>query len=157
MRQIDNRAAAPVNAAPRWPAGYIEVLRQAGAADKTVPYCLQWVRQFFAENPGRRRRDLGRKEIEAFLSALAARPGVTNWRVQQARDSLELYSPEQFRGIALEPRPDVPTPHDLSPAASPPATSASASESPSNGAPLAQVIQASSACYDAGAKGSRRM
>lgn len=46
MRQNDRRAAAPLNAEPRWPAGYIEVLRQAGAKDKTVPFCLQWVRRF---------------------------------------------------------------------------------------------------------------
>ena len=116
MRQTEGRAAAPLNAEPRWPAGYVEVLRQAGAQEKTIPYCLGWVRRFFAENPGRRRRDLGRMEIECFLRGLAARPSVTNWHIQQARDSLELYY-EQFRGIALEPRPDVPASHAPSPGA----------------------------------------
>ena len=81
MRQSDSRAASPFNTEPRWPAGYIQVLREVGAQEKTIPYCLGWVRRFFAENPGRRRRELGRAEIELFLSGLAARPGVTNWRV----------------------------------------------------------------------------
>jgi hypothetical protein len=116
MRQDGVRAAAPVNPAPRWPAGYIEALREAGAKEKTIPYCLGWVRRFFAEHPGRSRRDLGRQEIEAFLGGLAAEPGVTNWRVQQARDALELYY-GQFRGIALDPRPLTPTCHGVPPAA----------------------------------------
>ena len=84
MRPDDNRAAAPVNAEPRWPAGYIDVLRQAGAQEKTIPYCLGSVRRFFAENPGRRHRDLSRQEIEAFLRQVAARPQVTNWQVHPA-------------------------------------------------------------------------
>jgi hypothetical protein len=78
----DRQAAAPLNTEPRWPEGYIRVLREAGAQEKTIPYCMGWVRRFFAENPGRRRRDLGRTEIEVFLSGLAARQGVTNWLVQ---------------------------------------------------------------------------
>ena len=43
--------------------------------------------------------------IEAFLRKVAARPNVTNWQVQQARVSLEIYY-ERFRGIALAPRPN---------------------------------------------------
>jgi hypothetical protein len=70
MRQPDVRATAPVNAEPRWPAGYIE------------------------------------------LSALAARPSVSNRQVQQARDSLELYF-EQFRGIALAPRDATRPQHEM--------------------------------------------
>jgi hypothetical protein len=124
MRQDGNRAAAPLNTEPRWPEGYVRVLRETGAQEKTIPYCQGWVRRFFAENPGRRRRDLGRTEIEVFLSGLAVRPGVTNWHVQQARDSLELYY-EQFRGIALDPRPDVPVPH-----AGPPVTAKTAPPAP---------------------------
>ena len=72
MRQTEVRAAAPVNAAPEWPAGYIAVLREAGTKEKTIPYCLGWVRRFFAAYPGRSRRALGRQEIEAFLGSLAA-------------------------------------------------------------------------------------
>jgi integrase len=82
------------------------VLREAGAQEKTIPHCVAWVRRFFARHPGRRRRDLGRTEIEAFLAETAQRPGVSNWQVQQARDALELYY-EQFRGIALRARPDA--------------------------------------------------
>jgi len=97
---------APANPAPQWPSGYIEVLREVGAQEKAIPFCIRWVRGFFAEHPGRRRRDLGRAEIEAFLRTVAARPNVTNWQVQQARESLEVYY-ERFRGIALAPRPDA--------------------------------------------------
>lgn len=114
MRQADNQAAAPLNTEPRWPAGYVDVLRQAGAQEKTIPYCIGWVRRFFAENPGRNRRDLSRAEIETFLSGLLRRPEFTNWHIQQARNALELYY-EQFRGIALAPRPDVPIPHEDAP------------------------------------------
>jgi integron integrase len=108
MPHVTRKAAAPVNSEPTWPAGYVAVLREAGAKDVNIQYCVSWVRRFFAENPGRRRRDLGRKEIETFLSGLAARAQVTNWQVQQARNAVELYY-EQFRGIPLEPRPDLST------------------------------------------------
>jgi integron integrase len=60
-----------------------------GAQEKTIPFCVRWVRSFFAEYGGRRRRDLGRGEIEAFLRKVACRPGVANWQVQQAREALE--------------------------------------------------------------------
>jgi len=108
MHQVTRKAVAPANPEPKWPAGYMAVLREAGAKDVTIQYCVSWVRRFFAENPGRQRRDLGRKEIETFLSDLAARAQITNWQIQQARDALELYY-EQFRGIPLEPRPDLST------------------------------------------------
>lgn len=94
---------APRNDSPRWPEGYVEVLREAGAIEKTIPYHLAWVRSFFARFPGRRRRDLGREEIETFLSELSLRPKVTNWQLAQARTALEVYY-EQFRGISLDPR-----------------------------------------------------
>lgn len=97
---------APTNPAPQWPSGYIEALREVGAQEKAIPFCIRWVRGFFAEHRGRRRRDLGRTEIEAFLKKVAARSDITNWQVQQARESLEVYY-ERFRGIALAPRPDA--------------------------------------------------
>jgi hypothetical protein len=81
------------------------VLREAGAQKKNIPHCVAWVRRFFAKHPGRRRRDLGRTEIEAFLAETAQHPGMSNWQVQQARDALELYY-EQFRSITLKARPD---------------------------------------------------
>jgi hypothetical protein len=115
MGQNEPRAAAPVNAEPCWPAGYMAVLREAGAQEKAIPYCVGWVQRFFAGHSGRRRPDLGRGEIEAFLAEVARHPGVSNWQVQQARDALELYY-EQFRGIALEPRPETPTAHGVPPA-----------------------------------------
>ena len=40
---------APVNPAPQWPAGYVEALREAGAQEKAIPFCIRWVRGFFAE------------------------------------------------------------------------------------------------------------
>ncbi len=120
MRQNQPPVAAPLNPNPKWPEGYIEALRNAGAQEKYIPYCLTWVRRFFAANPGRRRRDLGRTEIETYLHNVATRPDVSNWQVQQARNALELYY-EQFRGIALAPRPDAPV--QAFPSASPLVTS----------------------------------
>ena len=106
MPQTTRRGVAPLNLQPRWPEGYLTVLREAGAQEKNIPHCVAWVRRFFAKHPGRRRRDLGRTEIEAFLAETAQRPGVSNWQVQQARDAIELYY-EQFRGIVLRERPDL--------------------------------------------------
>ncbi len=91
------------------------VLREAGAKEKNIPSCIGWVRRFFARFPDRRRRDLGRKEIETFLAETAARPGTSDWQVQQARDALGLYY-AKFRGIALEPREFLPAnSHEPSP------------------------------------------
>jgi hypothetical protein len=105
---------APTDPSPKWPDGYVAVLREAGAQEKNIPYCVGWVRRFFGRFPGRRRRELGRAEIETFLSETAAHPGISNWQVQQARDALELYY-AKFRGIALEPREFVPDNHTPSP------------------------------------------
>ena len=60
-----------MNPEPKWPAGYGVALREAGAQEKTIPFCLNWVRGFFARHPGRSRRGLGRAEIEAFLAEVA--------------------------------------------------------------------------------------
>ena len=106
-RRVDipqSRTTAPVDPTPKWPSGYTEALREVGAQEKTIPFCIRWVRSFLAQYPGRRRQDVGRAEIEAFLSKAAARPNVRNWQVQQAREALEVYY-ERFRGIALARRP----------------------------------------------------
>ena len=103
MRQEGSRTVAPLNEEPRWPEGYLAVLREAGAIEKQLPYYVAWVRRFFARYPGRRRRDLGRAEIEAFLLASSREKGITNWRLAQGRAALELYY-ERFRGIGLAPR-----------------------------------------------------
>lgn len=112
MPQSNCLTTAPMNSAPKWPEGYVEVLREAGAQEKTIPFCIGWVRRFFAAHPGRQRRDLGRTEIEAFLTEVATNSGTGNWQVQQARDAIELYY-ERFRGIALEPRDGVPKSHTI--------------------------------------------
>jgi len=116
MDQSALQVTAPNDPDPRWPDGYMAVLREAGAQEKNIPYCVGWVRRFFARFPGLRRRDLGRAEVETFLSETAAHPGVSNWQVQQARDALELYY-AKFRGIALEPREAVPVSHEPNPPA----------------------------------------
>ncbi len=153
MRHDGYRAAAPLNTEPRWPEGFVEVLREAGAQEKTIPYFVGWVRRFFAENPGQRRRELGRTEIETFLSGLVARPDMTNWRIQQARDALELYY-ERFRGIVLDPRPDAPTSHVVAPpapAAGKPATAEALRMPPPSAAtpPARQMARRTSTPYDA--------
>jgi len=105
MRQPGFQTTAPLDPEPKWPDGYIDVLRRAGAQEKNIPYCVSWVRSFFARYPGRPRRLLGRDEIEAFLCETARHPGVSNWQVQQARNAIETYY-EKFRGIPLAPRTD---------------------------------------------------
>ena len=105
MRQPDRRSVAPLNPTPKWPEGYVAVLRDAGAVEKTIPFLVTWVRRFFARFPGRIRRELGRAEIEMYLGETSRRGEVSNWQLAQARAALELYY-EQFRGIALAPRPD---------------------------------------------------
>lgn len=114
MRQSARRGVAPLNTNPKWPEGYVATLREAGAQEKTLPFLVTWVRRFFARFPGRSRRTLGRGEIETFLSEMARRNDISNWQIAQARDALELYY-EQFRGIALAPRPDHVLPTTPSP------------------------------------------
>jgi site-specific recombinase XerC len=38
---------------------------------------------------------LGRKEIENYLSQIAKEPGMSSWRVEQARQALEWYYEQQ--------------------------------------------------------------
>ncbi len=103
MRQPQPQTTAPLDTDPKWPDGYIEALRRAGAHEKNIPYCVSWVNRFFQRFPNRPRRKLGRIEIEEFLFETAQRLGVSNWQVQQARNSVETYY-EKFRGIPLLPR-----------------------------------------------------
>ena len=105
MRQPELQTTAPLDQSPKWPEGYIEALRQAGAHEKNIPYYISWVRKFFARYPDRPRRELARGEIEAYLAEMARCPGVSNWQVQQARNAIETYY-EKFRGIPLSPRTD---------------------------------------------------
>ena len=103
MRQDISCVTSPNDPTPKWPEGYIEVLREAGAKEKNIPYCIGWVQRFFSKYPSRSEDELGRIEIEGFLSEIAAHPGIGNWQIQQARNALELYY-EKFRGLALSPR-----------------------------------------------------
>lgn len=106
MDQTSFKVTAPNNPDPQWPEGFVAVLREAGAKEKSIPYCLDWVRRFFKRFPDRARRDLGRTEIEIFLSETATQAWISNWQVQQARDALELYY-AKFRGISLDSRDTV--------------------------------------------------
>ena len=108
MPQNTPVVTAPRDPAPIWPEGFVRVLRDAGAQEKNIPYCIGWVQRFFSKHPGRAEHELGRTDIEGFLSEIAAHPGINNWQVQQARNALELYY-EKFRGIALSPRNGFPT------------------------------------------------
>ena len=103
MPQSTLIATSPRDPAPKCPEDFVRVLRDAGAQEKTIPYCIGWVQRFFSKHPGRAEHELGRTDIEGFLSEIAAYPGISNWQVQQARNALELYY-EKFRGIALSPR-----------------------------------------------------
>ena len=86
---------------PRWPQGYFQVLEEMGVETRHRGFYAHWVRQFFNRCKGRRRRrNLGRNDMEMFLNMLAEDPGVQDWQIAQAHDALEIYY-EQFRGIAL--------------------------------------------------------
>ena len=67
MPQTTRRGVAPLNPQPRWPEGYLTVLREAGAQGKTIPHCVAWIRRFFAEHPDRRRRDLGLSQKQILI------------------------------------------------------------------------------------------
>lgn len=67
MPQTTRRGVAPLNPQPRWPEGYLPVLREAGAQGKTIPHCVAWIRRFFAEHPDRRRRDLGLSQKQILI------------------------------------------------------------------------------------------
>ena len=99
-QHIERGRVAPLNPDPRWPAGYFEVLEALGVAERQRRFYAHCVRQFFQRHQGRRPRDFGRVEIEAFLRALTDDPAVADWQVAQARDAVEVYY-EEFRGIAL--------------------------------------------------------
>ena len=104
-RRVEDGRVAPLNPNPRWPQGYFQVLEEMGVQERRRGFYAHWVRQFFNRCQGdRRRRDLGRDDMEAFLAALVEQSGVADWQVAQARDALEIYY-EQFRGIALDPAP----------------------------------------------------
>ena len=98
--------AAPTDPSPKWPEEYVAVLREANALDKLIPYYVGWVRRFFSPFPVRRWRELGRAEIETFLSETAVRPGISNSHVEQTRDAMELYY-TKFRGPPLPLRESV--------------------------------------------------
>jgi len=102
-RRTMSRAVGDFNPNPQWPQGFFQVLEEMGVEERRRGFYAHWVRQFFNRRKGsRRRRDLGRRDIEAFLRMLAEQAGVADWQVTQARDALEIYY-EQFRGITLGP------------------------------------------------------
>ena len=97
---------APVNTNPRCPQGHFQLLEALGLEKQQHSLQAYRVRRFFNQfQRNRRRRDLGRTEIEAFLQRLTSDPDATNWQVKQALDTLKIYQ-EQFRAISPSPLPD---------------------------------------------------
>ena len=69
-QQLKRGQVAPFNPDPRWPTGYFEVLEKLGVEERRRPFYAHWVRQFFNHQQKRKqRRDMGRREIEAFIQA----------------------------------------------------------------------------------------
>ena len=73
-QQLKRGQVAPFNPNPRLPTGYFQVLEELGVEEPRHPFYAHWVRQLFNRQKKRkRRRDLGRGEIEAFIQALTSR------------------------------------------------------------------------------------
>jgi len=67
-QQLKRGQVAPFNPNPKWPTGYFQVLEELGVEARRQPFYAHWVRQFFNRQQNRKqRRDLGRREIEAFI------------------------------------------------------------------------------------------
>jgi len=101
IQQKGRTADSPCDRHPQWPQGYIEILADMDVEERRRPFYVHWVRKFFRQYPGRRRKDLGRGEIESFLEILGPQEGAADWKVAQARKALEIYY-VRFRGIALD-------------------------------------------------------
>lgn len=91
-----------MNPDPKWPDGYFLALENMGIKNRYWRFYTYWLHLFFSKYPARRRRDLGRVEIENFIHHLNGDSGIADWQVLQARDAVEIYY-ERFRGIALDP------------------------------------------------------
>ncbi len=106
MRQQTQKRLISVSAYnpnPQRPEGYFDVLHEAGVHRDFFQLYANWVRSFFAKNPGRARRSLGAKEIAAFLNELGPEKSDSATQRLQAREALILYC-EKFRGIPLVKR-----------------------------------------------------
>lgn len=72
VRRAAGGAVAEFNPNPRWPQGYFQVLEEMGVEERRRGFYAHWVRQFFNRCKGRRRRrDLGRADIDSFLRMLS--------------------------------------------------------------------------------------
>jgi integron integrase len=150
-----SRKVTGYNPSPRWPQGYFQVLEEMGVEQRRRGFYAHWVRQFFNRCKGRRRRrDLGRADIERFLGMLRDGGGVEQWQVEQAQEALEIYY-EQFRGIALDaqPKPNAdateppgPSPQPTSPQRQPDAAAARRAGRSEAGAPEAGGEHAHAMC-----------
>ncbi len=90
----------PFNSSPRWPSGYIQVLRDQGVEESEISHYLQWIRRFFAGHRGKRRREFGRKEIESYLLRIVKEPCMASRRVEQVRHALSGLQHPHRTGIA---------------------------------------------------------
>ena len=72
------RHPASFNPDPRWPGGYFQVLEELNIPKTRQPFYVHWVRLFFKRFLKRRRRDLGRAELTAFLNLLRKDPGIAD-------------------------------------------------------------------------------
>jgi hypothetical protein len=74
------------------------------------PFYVKWAQTFVDFQPGKRLRQRSRQDIEAFLADLARRPGIEDWQVRQAAQSLKIlyesflpaYAPESTTKPAKE-------------------------------------------------------
>jgi len=69
----------------KWPDGCIEILAEEGIDSRQIRHYLRWLREFFDEYRGKKREELGRKEIETYLSKLISKPNIKALQVGPAR------------------------------------------------------------------------
>jgi hypothetical protein len=74
--------------------------------DRSVFY-VRWAQAFVQFLPEKRLRDRSRQDIEAFLTDLSERFGITDWQVKQAEHALKL-SYEVFLSYCVPERTTKP-------------------------------------------------
>ena len=113
---VRSRQARPFD----WEEAFRKALAMHGRSEERHKWLLVWARKLaaWAERHGKSARDLGQRDVEAFLAHLATSPRLAAWQVEQAADSTRIlvgtvFGQEWGRLVRMpepEPPDDVPAP-----------------------------------------------